>query len=511
MKRRPRPTLRLLALTLAIALAGGCTVGPDYVRPSAAEPASFKELAGWLPAQPQDRETRGKWWEIFGDAQLDTLAEQVIAANQNLKVAEAQYRQAQALAAQARSGLFPLVTSSASVQRSRLPGSPSSTSTQHTLSFDASWEPDLWGRVRRTVESGDASVAASAADLESARLSLIASLAQNYFQLRAADTQQQLLDETVVAYTRALELVRNRYKAGVASKADVAQAETQLKTTQAAGIDVGVGRAQLEHAIAVLAGKAPSEWTIEPARLTSNVPIVPAGLPSELLQRRPDIAAAERRVAAANAQIGVAKAAFFPSLTLSASAGFQSSSFANWLSAPSRFWALGPALAQTLFDAGLRRAQTDQAIAAYDQAVASYRQTVLNSFQEIEDNLAALRLLQQEAAIQDEAVKSAQESVTLLTNQYKAGTVSYADVVTVQAAALANQRSAVDIRNRQLVAAVILIRALGGSWDHDTRTVVARRAAVIGRIGRPHITIGGIVDRSPIQPVQHSKCHPQLP
>lgn len=468
--------LRIAALAVTAALAGGCTVGPDYVRPTAAEPTAYKELAGWKPAQPQDELTRGKWWEIFGDAELSALAEQVIAANQNLKVSEAQFRQARALVAQARSSYFPLVTGSVSTQRSGQPNSTSTgsssssgrrTTTQHTLSFDASWEADLWGRIRRTVEANEASAAASAADLESVRLSLTAELAQNYFQLRAADTQQQLLDQTVAAYTRALELVRNRYKAGVASKADVAQAETQLKTTQAQAIDVGVARAQLEHAIAVLAGKAPSELTLSPGQLASGVPIVPAGLPSDLLERRPDIAAAERRVAAANAQIGVAKAAYFPTLTLSASAGFQSSSFANWLSLPNRFWSLGPALAQTLFDGGLRRAQTEQAVAVYDETVATYRQTVLSGFQEIEDNLAALRLLQQEAAVQDDAVKSSQEAVTLVTNQYKAGTVSYSDVVTAQATALSNQRSAVDIKQRQLIASVILVRALGGSWDRN--------------------------------------------
>ena len=465
MKLRPKLAPRAIMLALAAGLASGCTMGPEYVRPSAAEPAAYKELAGWTPAQPQDEQPRGPWWEIFGDRGLDALAEQVIAANQNLKVSEAKFRQARALAAQARSGYFPLVTGSASSQRSRNAGG--GTSTAHALSFDGTWEADLWGRVRRTVEASEAGAAASAADLESVRLSLVAELAQDYFQLRAADTQQRLLDETVVAYTRALELVRNRYNAGVASKADVAQAETQLKTTQAQAIDVGVNRAQLEHAIAVLSGKAPSELSLAAAELPPTVPVVPAGLPSDLLQRRPDIAAAERRVAAANAQIGVARTAYFPALTLSAAVGFQSSSFANWLSAPSRFWSLGPALVQTLFDGGQRRAQTEQAVAFHDETVATYRQTVLSSFQEIEDNLAALRLLQQEAEIQDEAVRAAQESVTLLTNQYKAGTVSYADVVTVQATALASQRSAVNIRNRRLVAAVILIRALGGSWNRN--------------------------------------------
>lgn len=468
-----RPKLRFGTLVLAGSLANGCTAGPDYVRPGVTEPAAYKELAGWKPAQPQDELARGNWWTIFGDTQLDALADQVITANQNLKVSEAQFRQARALVAQARSGFYPQVGGSVSLQRNRQSGTPHDTSTQHALSFDASWEADLWGRVRRSVEASEAGAASSAADLESVRLSLVAELAQNYFQLRAADTQQQLLDQTVTAYARALELVRNRYMAGVASKADVAQAETQLKTTQAQAIDVGVTRAQLEHAIAVLAGKAPSELNLAPGRLSDTIPVVPAGLPSELLERRPDIAAAERRVAAANAQIGVAKAAYFPTLTLSASAGFQSSSFANWLGAPSRFWALGTVLAQTLFDGGLRRAQTEQAVAVYDETVANYRQTVLGGFQEIEDNLAALRLLQEEASIQDQAVKSAQESATLVTNQYKAGTVSYSDVVTAQAAALSNQRNAVEIRRRQFVSSVILVRALGGSWERTPRDTTA--------------------------------------
>lgn len=449
-----------LCIALAAALAG-CTVGPDYVRPSAPAPSAYKELGSWKPAEPRDAHPRGNWWEVFGDAELDALAAQVLAANQNLRIAEAQYRQARALLAQARAGLVPTLGAGASAQRS---GAGSSTTSAYALGVDASWELDLWGRVRRSVEAGEADAAASAADLEAVRLSLVAELAQTYFQLRAADTQQRLLDETVAAYTRALEMVRNRYDAGVASRADVAQAETQLKTTQAAAIDVGVTRAQLEHALAVLTGRPPAELALDAAQLTERVPVVPAGLPSELLERRPDIAAAERRVASANARIGVAQAAFYPSLTLSASAGFRGASLANWISAPNRFWALGPLLAQTLFDGGLRRAQSEQAIASYDQTVAAYRQTVLAGLQEVEDNLAALRLLEREAHVQDEAVRAALQSVTLMTNQYRAGTASYQDVIAVQTTALANQRSAVDIRRRQLVAAVALIRALGGSW-----------------------------------------------
>jgi NodT family efflux transporter outer membrane factor (OMF) lipoprotein len=321
--------------------------------------------------------------------------------------------------------------------------------------------------VRRTVESDEASAQASAADLGAARLSAQAELAQNYFQLRALDSQQQLFADTVAALERSLQLTENRYKVGVAARVEVVQATAQLKTTQAQALDLGVQRAQLEHAIALLIGKAPSEFTLPPEPLKLAAPAVPVGVPSALLERRPDIAAAERRIAAANAQIGVAQSAYFPSLTLTGSVGYQSASFAQWLTAPSRFWAIGPALAATLFDAGLRRSQSDQAIAAFDASVAAYRQTVLASLQEVEDNLAALRILEQEAQIQDEAVQAARQSVELTLNQYKAGTVNYLNVITVQATALSNERAAVDILNRRLAASVLLIRALGGGWHAD--------------------------------------------
>lgn len=327
------------------------------------------------------------------------------------------------------------------------------------------WEADLWGRVRRLVESSKANAQASAADLESARLSAQTALAQDYFLLHVADAQRQLLDDTVAAYQKSLELTKNRYEAGVASKLDVVQAETQLKTTHAQAIDIGVQRAQLEHAIALLVGKAPSTLTIEPTPSSGTLPTIPAGVPSDLLERRPDVAGAERRVAAANAQIGVAKSAFFPVLTLSAAGGFESGSLTKWLTLPSRFWSVGPALAETLFDGGMRRAQSDQAVAAYDASVATYRQTVLGGFQEVEDNLAALRILEQEAQVQDEAVKAARQSVIFTMNQYKAGTVSYLDVVIVQATALANERTAVDLLGRRLAASVHLVEAIGGGWS----------------------------------------------
>ena len=340
-----------------------------------------------------------------------------------------------------------------------------STRTIRALPLNATWEADLWGRISRTVEVGAANAQASAADLETIRLSLHAQLAQTYFQLRAIDTQRQLLDTTAEGYEKSLELTRNRYRAGVASRADVSQAEAQLRATQAQSIDLRVARAQLEHALAVLLGKAPAELTLAAAPLAATPPAVPAGLPAELLERRPDIAAAERRVAAANAQIGVAQAAFFPAATLSAAYGLQSASSAQWFSLPSRFWSLGPSLALTLFDGGRRKALSEQAIAAYDASVANYRLAVLNSFREVEDNLAALRLLEEEAAVQAEAVKAAESALGFALNQYKGGIVNYLQVVAAQATALANQRSAADILARRMAASVQLVRALGGGWD----------------------------------------------
>jgi NodT family efflux transporter outer membrane factor (OMF) lipoprotein len=466
--------LVLFALVPAFALLASCTVGPNYVRPTADTPATFKEMEGWKTAQPRDQELRGKWWQAFNDPLLNDLQEQVSLSNQNLAQAAAQFRQARALVQSARAGYWPGVTAGASATRSQSPSGFVSQnqnlnvrgpSTSYSLSLDAVWEADLWGRVRRTVESNEAGAQASAADLEALRLSIQAELAQNYFQLRALDAQKQLFDATVAAYQRSLTLTQNQYAAGVVAKVDVIQAQTQLRTTQAQALDIGVQRAQLEHAIALLIGKPASSYSLAAAALAATPPALPVGMPASLLERRPDIAAAERRMAAANAQIGVAKAAYYPSLTLSASRGFQSSSFSNWLTAPSRFWSLGPALAQTLFDGGLRRAQTEQAIAAYDANVAGYRQTVLTAFKEVEDNLAALRILEEEAAIQEDAVQNARQSVALTTNQYKAGIVSYLNVVTVQATALANERAAVDILNRRLAASVLLIKALGGGWD----------------------------------------------
>jgi NodT family efflux transporter outer membrane factor (OMF) lipoprotein len=434
-------------------------------------PLAYKEMNGWKVAQPKDDVIRGVWWEVFADRQLNALEAQVDVSNQNIVMAEAQFRQARALVREARASYFPTVTVGVGVIRSReaplatgrktLEG----TTTDYSLPIDVSWELDVWGQIRRTVESNQASAQASAADLETIRLSIQAELAQDYVQLRVLDAQRQLLDATVIAYEKALELTQNRYASGVASRTDVVQAESQLKTTQAQAIDIGVQRAQFEHAIAVLIGTPAPDLSIPLVPLTTGPPPIPIGVPSELLERRPDIAAAERRVAAANAQIGVAEAAFFPTVTLSASGGFESLSLTKWLTWPMRFWSIGPAISETVFDGGFRRAQTDAARAAYDATVASYRQTVLTGFQEVEDNLAALRILEAEAQVQDEAVKAAQESVTLTTNQFKAGTVNYLNVVTVQATALSNESTAVNILGRRVAASVLLVKALGGGWN----------------------------------------------
>lgn len=436
-------------------------------------PASYKEAGHWKPAQPSDNVPRGNWWEIYRDPELNALMAQLDAANPSIQVAEAQYRQARALAQQARSAFFPTIGASASTTRSGGRGGVSSNngvsaggvSNSYNLSLDASWEPDLWGSIRRSVEAGNAGAAASEASLANARLSAQSELAQDYFQLRVTDQIQALLDQTVSDYEKSLQLTKNQYAVGVAQRSDVLQAQTQLQSAQAAAVDNRVTRAQFEHAIAVLIGKPPASFTLAPAPLRAVLPDIPVGLPSELLERRPDIAAAERLVAQANAKIGVAEAAFFPTLTLSAAGGFQSNSFANWLTLPSRVWSIGPQLAATLFDAGLRRAQTQQAVAAYDQQVATYRQTVLGAFQEVEDNLAALNYLAREAVLQNDAVASAKETVGLVLNQYKAGTVSYLNVVVAQATAYTNERTALQVMGRQFSASVLLVAALGGGWD----------------------------------------------
>jgi NodT family efflux transporter outer membrane factor (OMF) lipoprotein len=444
----------------------GCAVGPDYKRPDTPASSSYKELKGWREALPRDQEISTKWWEAFGDPVLNTLAEQVNVSNQSIALAESQYRQAQALTQLVRAGYFPTLNAGAAFTRSKAPGENYSAVNQHQVSLNAAWELDLWGKVRRQVEASTASAEASFADLQAMRLSMQTELALNYFQLRTLDAQKKNLNEAVGAYEKALELTSNRYNAGVVAKADVAAAQTQLKSAQAQAIDVGVQRAQLEHAIAFLTGKPPADFSLPPSTIASPKIKIPVGLPSDLLERRPDIASAERKMAAANAQIGVAKAAYYPSITLAGSLGYASAGLASLFTAPTFFWALGPmALATTLFDGGARKANTEQVMAAYDGTIAFYRQTVLAGFQEVEDNLAALRILDEEAQFQDQAVNSARESVMLTTNQYRAGMVSYLNVVTAQTIALTNERAAINISGQRVKAAVLLVKALGGGWS----------------------------------------------
>ncbi len=459
----PCASLAVLAI-LAAALAG-CTVGPDYVRPDAPAPAAdtWKEGGGWKLATPSDHLPLHAWWTIYGDPKLDELEREAMQNNQDVVAAAARYREADALLAQARSGLLPSVGLGASAGRSRGPQSGTNNAVGATI--DASWEVDLWGRVRRGVEASEASRTASAADLESARLSITASLASAYFSLRVVDSGQRLLDRTVEAYQQTLTLTTNRYQAGVVARADVVQAETQLKGAQAQAVDNHVTRAQFEHAIAVLMGRPPASFSLAVADDLTAPPAIPGVLPSELLERRPDIAAAERRMAAANAEIGVATAAFFPALSLSASGGYANTSFNNLLSGSNLAWAIGANLAQPLFDAGLRKAQRDATLAAYDESIAAYRSTVLTGFQEVEDNLATLAYLDDMARIQAEAVAAARRSLELTTNQYKAGIVGFVNVVTAQATLFDNERTAVVLRGRQWQANVALVKAVGGGWD----------------------------------------------
>ncbi len=456
------------------ALAAGCAVGPRYVPPEVAVPPAYKEQAAnaavlLQPAQPRDQAPRDKWWQVFGDTRLDSLESDLIAANPVLAEAEARFSQAQALVRQQRAQYFPFVTASASGTRTHPPSGSradlsSGTITDFSLGANVSWEADLWGRIRQTVASGTASAQAAAGDVESARLSLSAELASDYFQLRSADAELVLFDQTIDAYQRAATLTLNQYNAGIVSRADVEQADTQLASAQAQAVDVRLQRAQLEHAIAVLVGEPPASLSLEAAPLAGEPPPVPPDMPSRLLQQRPDIGAAERRVAAANAEVGVASAAFFPALTLTGDAGLQATHLEQWLSWPMRFWSVGPALALTLFDAGERHAVKAQAVASYDATVAVYRETVLSALQDVEDNLAAERLLKDEAERQHAASAAAQRSLDISMNQYRAGTASYLQVSTQQTALLTSQRTALSVTERQFVAAVQLVRALGGGW-----------------------------------------------
>lgn len=469
----PTSSRWLPAVSLALLLAA-CKVGPDYVKPAIAPPAGYKETAAdggiWKVAEPGDHAARGKWWTVYNDPLLNALQDVATSSNEDLKVAEAQYRQARAFAQSARGAYYPTVTAGASASRfrdsSNAYNAPANVgpANEFSLPLDVSWEIDIWGRARRAVESSEASAQASAAQFASIQLSIQSELAINYFLLRGIDAEKQLLRRTLVAYGKALELTTNRHEGGIASDADVAQAETQFKTAQAQAVNLGVQRAQLEHAIAVLLGKAPAEFAIPEAALETTPPVIPVGVPSELLERRPDIATAERQVAAANAQIGVAKAAYYPTLSLGATAGFASANASDWFDWPSRFWSVGPAAALTLFDGYRRRALNEQAIAAYDGTVAAYRQTVLMAFQDVEDNLAELRILAEQAQIQDAAVKAARRSVMQTTNRYNGGASSYLEVVVAQTFALTNERLAVDVARRRMMASVRLVKAIGGGW-----------------------------------------------
>jgi NodT family efflux transporter outer membrane factor (OMF) lipoprotein len=470
----------------ALLMLGGCEVGPRYARPDVPPPPAYKELPPeWTTAQPSDAIARGPWWEIFQDAKLNGLEEQINVSNQNLKAAEAQYVQARALVRQNRADYFPTISAGFSATRDHqsqnrpLTSQARNTYTDLSLPVSASYEADVWGRVRRTVEASRAQAQASAADLEGVRLSLHAELASDYFQLQELDAEEQLLTSTVAAYEQALDLTQNRFKGGVASAVDVAQAQTQLETTRAQAIDLGVQRAQFEHAIAVLVGKPASTFSLAPSPLELAPPLIPAGLPSELLERRPDVAAAERRVAAANANIGVAKAAYFPNVSLTTSGGFESSTITNLLSGPSGFLLAGASAVVTAFDVGRRHAVSDQAQAAYDQSVAHYRETVLGAFQDVEDNLAALRILQDEAKTQQAAVQAAQNSLNQSLTRYKGGVTTYLEVITAQGLALGDERTAVQILGRRITASVLLVRALGGGWDSST---LPQRPECCGRL-----------------------------
>jgi NodT family efflux transporter outer membrane factor (OMF) lipoprotein len=447
-------------------LSNACMIGPKYQRPGAPAPPAFKEEppAGWKAARPNDGALRGTWWKVYNDPRLDALEDQVSISNQNVLAAEAQFREAKAAVRIAQAGLFPTVTATPSVADSGT-GAPSSVRRLYTMPVDLAYQIDVWGSIRRGVAANSALAQASAAQLENARLLYQAELAADYFQVQGLDASRQLLDATVKSYERYVQLTQDRFDGGVASKSDVSLAQTQLETARVELADLGVQRAQFEHALAVLTGKPPSDLSIPTASNQSPPPASLAGIPSTLLERRPDIAAAERQVAAANEQIGIAKAAFYPTLTFSAGAGSQTTVIGDLLTWPSRFWSVGPQLAETLFEAGKRRAQVKLTEAAYDATVANYRQTVLAAFQQVEDGLAQLRILSDEGEIADRAVKAAQQSLDISAEQYRGGIANYLQVIIAQTSLLENQRSVVDILTRRMTASVSLIQALGGGWD----------------------------------------------
>jgi NodT family efflux transporter outer membrane factor (OMF) lipoprotein len=473
------------ALSVMALFSGACMVGPKYQRPNAPAPPAYKEpptdnsaeLNQWKPAQPNEAAVRGKWWEVYNDPQLNALEEQVAISNQNVLAAEAQFREARDAVRIARAALFPTISTAPTYTASRTSSTlfnfqagnlTSGVRTTYDLPADLSYQADVWGSIRRSLQAGVATAQASAAQVESARLSFQAELAQDYFSLHGTDGDEELLRRTVKSYEDYLQLTRDRFNSGVASGSDVAQAQTQLSTARAQLIDYGVARAQFEHAIATLTGKPAAALSIPYSPIKITPPPVPIGVPSALLERRPDIAAAERQMVFANQQIGIAKSAYYPALTLTAAVGLESGSFAKWFSWPSRIWSVGPQVAETIFEAGRRHAQVQQAQAAYDATVANYRQTTLAAFQQVEDNLAALRVLENEANAEAEAVKAAQNALDISTYQYKAGTVSYLTVITEQAILLQDEVQAVNIHTRRMTSSVLLIEALGGGWNAST-------------------------------------------
>jgi NodT family efflux transporter outer membrane factor (OMF) lipoprotein len=490
--RSLKPQSQAFLIFALAAMLAGCTVGPKYHTPTATTPAAYKEVTpenmkqidNWKVAQPSDTELRGKWWEIFNDPELNNLEDQVDAGNQSIASSYASFMAARALVREARAQLFPTGGTSPAITRQRQSGNlrqfsgsgtgtgstttPTSTAfSDFTLPFDATWVPDLWGKVRNTIRSNAYSAQASAADLENVRLTMHAEVASDYFQLRDQDALKELLDSTVKAYQESLRLTQVLYETGIDSDESVAQAQTQLDTTLAQDTNLGIARAQLEHAIAMLLGQPPSTFSIAQKPLKTPPPPIPLSLPSQLLERRPDIAASERLVAQANAQIGIAKAAYYPTITLSASGGFESSAAASWFTWPSRFWSIGAAAAETIFDAGLRRATVQQFQAQYDETVANYRQTTLTAFQQVEDDLSSLRVLSDEIHQQDEAVKAAQRNLDIATDRYKLGIDPYLNVITAQTTLLTNQQSDVTLRGQQMTSSVSLVEALGGGWNRS--------------------------------------------
>jgi NodT family efflux transporter outer membrane factor (OMF) lipoprotein len=459
-------------LSVGVLLIGGCSVGPKYSKPTTQIPPAYKENANWKPAQPSDQAQKGNWWEIFQDPQLNALEEKVNVSNQTLRAAADRFQEARDVLRETRSSFYPFVTTNVSAgqlrqsqHRALFGGNSRVNYSDFTLGGDVSYEVDAWGAVRRSVQSSRALAQASGADLETIRLSLHAELALDYITLRGLDALKQLFDTNVEAFEKAVQLTESRFQGGVASREDVDLAATQLEQTRAEDIDITSTRDQFEHAVAVLIGQPASTFTLEPAPLPVIPPVPTPGLPSDLLERRPDIAEAERRVASANEQVGIARAAFFPTITLGLLGGLESGQFPNWLTGPSAFWSIGATAAETVFDAGRRRAVSDQAKASYDEMIADYQQTVLISFQQVEDSLSELRVLEEEAKTQEAAVAAANRALEQSTNRYKGGLDTYLTVIAAQSAFLTNQRTAVSILTRRLTSTVLLVKALGGGWD----------------------------------------------